>query len=185
MKTPVAMTTDEMVDSYGEELFSALLLLFENKLHGQMMILIFSAVDALGLLDAPPEQTEASGASFKAWVGKYMLSKIPNAEFSEVDFWAARCGVLHTHTSLSKLSKEGKARQIQYFSGPKSSPFATAFYEAVRDIDGGAHVPANLEDVLMGLIKGFEIFKNDLKKKCADSDVYNARLRNILQSQKI
>jgi hypothetical protein len=135
----------------------------------------------MGLLDAPPTQVSANGASFKAWVKKYLLPQNASFEFNDVDFWAARCAVLHTHTSQSDLSRSDNAKQIQYYSGNKNSLIASAFVTATKDIDGGKHVPAHLEDTLLAFCKGVEVFIVELAKNCKADPAYETRMSQILQ----
>ena len=179
------MTTDEMINEYSAQTLGAIYLMYSNKYFGQMLVLIYSAVDSMGLLDASPVQVEADGVSFKAWVKKYLLPQDASFEFNEVDFWAARCSVLHTYTSRSKLSRNGKAKQIQYYSGDKTSIFASAFVAATRDIDGGSHIPAHLEDTFLAFCKGVEVFIVRLAKNCKADPVYDARMHQILQKYRM
>ncbi len=181
MQLPQVMTTDEMIDGYALQTVGAIRLMYTNRYFGQMMVLIYSAVDSMGLLDAPPAQTEADGASFKAWVKKYLLPQNPSLEFNEVDFWAARCAVLHTHTTQSKLSKTAKAKQIQYYGGDKTSEFASAFVVATRVLEGGSHVPAHLEDTLLAFCKGVQLFVVELDKNCKADPAYKIRMQQIIQ----
>ncbi|MCQ4348527.1 hypothetical protein NGA35_14090 [Pseudomonas stutzeri] len=174
------MTPKDFIDRFALDTIEATRLLYEKKLFGHLMILIYSAIDAMGLLDAPPKQTSANGKSFQAWVKKYLLNN-PEIQFNEIDLWAARCSVLHTFTSKSDLSNAGKARQIQYYSGPKDSPMAKAFVEAANDIDGGAHVPGHIEDTYMTFLDGLGKFAGDLVIKCSTSVEHEKRLRNVLQ----
>jgi hypothetical protein len=81
------------------------------------LILIYSGIDTFGLLAAPPGILDATGDTYKQWCEKYILPRIHSVEgepVTTVDLWAARCGVLHTSTPLSKLEREGKAHQIWY-----------------------------------------------------------------------
>jgi len=85
------------------------------------LALIYSGIDTFGLLSTPASVMDASGDTFKHWCEKYVLPRIQSVEgnpISAVDLWAARCGVLHTSTPLSKLEREGNAHQIWYeFNG--------------------------------------------------------------------
>jgi hypothetical protein len=177
---PPAMTTKDFIDRFALDTIEATRIVYERKLFGHLMILIYSAIDAMGLLDAPPEQTVANGKSFQAWVKKYLLSN-PEILFNEIDLWAARCSVLHTFTSQSDLSNSGKARQIQYYSGAKESPTSKAFVQAASEIDDGAHVPAHIEDTYAVFLRGLANFAGDLVTKCATSTEHEKRLRNVLQ----
>lgn len=145
-----------------------------------MFVLMYSTIDSMGLLDAPPTQISANGESFKNWVKKYLL---PHGmfDFNEVDLWAARCSVLHTFTSESDLSKKGMAKQIQYYLGAKDTPIAEAFVKATKQIDDGAHVPANLEDTYRAFLEGLKSFETELSEKCKFDSTYEMRLRKVLQ----
>ncbi len=154
--------------------------LYQKNLYGHMMVLLYSSIDSLGLLDAPDTQTSATGESFKNWVKKYLLV-YPGLEFNEIDFWAARCAVLHTFTSESDLSQKGKARQLQYYSGPKDSPKAKAFVAATKAIDNGKHIPAHIEDTYLAFLEALKVFPNDLLQNCSKNPAYAARVNNVLQ----
>jgi len=81
------------------------------------LALLYTGIDTLGLLAAPSGTNDATGETFKVWCEKYLLPKLRSAEggpLTALDLWAARCGVLHTSTPVSKLGREGKAHQIWY-----------------------------------------------------------------------
>jgi hypothetical protein len=175
-----SLTTDQMITNYLSSTVEAIWLLYGKDLYGQLLIIIYSSIDTLGLLDAPPSQSTTSGASFKNWSKKYLLSD-PNIEFSDIDLWAARCAVLHTFTSESNLSKSGKAKELQYYAGDKSSPELMQFVSATKSIDGGKHLPVHFEDLIQAFISGFERFVHDLDTNCTANAAYTDRLYNILQ----
>ena len=79
--------------------------------------LIYSGIDSFGLLGANANVQDASGDTFKQWCELYILPRMKSVEgdpITSVDLWAARCGILHTSTPLSKLEREGRARQVWY-----------------------------------------------------------------------
>ncbi len=172
--------TDTLIEKFCASTMGATALLYSNGLYGQMLVVLYSSIDSMGLLDAPPAQTAASGETFKNWVVKHLLAN-GKFDFNEVDFWAARCSVLHTFTSESDLSNKGVAKQIQYYSGPKDAPMAQAFVTAAKEIDGGKHVPAHIEDTYKAFIMGVEKFAQELSKKCETNQSYERRLRKVLQ----
>lgn len=55
-------------------------------------------------------------SDFIEWVEKYLL---PNSGLlcNAIDLYSARCAILHSYTSKSKLSCEGKAKEILYAWG--------------------------------------------------------------------
>lgn len=174
------MTTQELIEKFCMNTVSAMGLLYRDKLYGQMLVLLYSSIDSMGLLDAPPTQTSASGDSFKNWVKKYLLT-YPGLEYNEVDLWAARCAVLHTFTSESDLSKRGRAREVQYYSGPKDSPMAKAFVAATKIIDNGKHVSAHIDDTYLAFLEALKVFSKDLLNNCSKDQAYEARLNKVLQ----
>jgi hypothetical protein len=77
------------------------------------LILLYSSIDIISSLSRPINDQDTSGAIFKDWVDAYML---PNSGLSctSQDVWAARCGILHTLSLESRLSRFGNARVITY-----------------------------------------------------------------------
>lgn len=171
---------DDLIEKFVSSTVIGLGLLHREKLHGQLLILFYSHIDSLGLLDAPPSQTSASGESFKNWVKKYMLTDI-RISFNEVDFWSARCAVLHSFTSQSDLSNAGKAKELQYYSGPKDSPQAHAFVATAPLIDCGKHIPVHIEDTLLVFFEALKKVPFDLSAKCKADTACEKRLRKVLQ----
>jgi len=170
----------EMIHGYFTSTAKAISTLFEHELLGHMLILIYSALDTCGLLDAPPEQEQATSGSFKSWVTKYLL---PNSDddFDAVDLWAARCAVLHTFTSESNLSRSGSARELQYYTGDKSAPHIQRFITFTKGYQGGKHLPVHLGDFCGAALKAMMAFVPDLEANCASSSRHAARLRKVIQ----
>ena len=81
------------------------------------LVLIYSGIDTLGLLNACAETNDATRDTFKDWCNKYLVERLSDVDVNPVtatDLYAARCGVLHTSTAISKLSREGNAREVWY-----------------------------------------------------------------------
>jgi hypothetical protein len=51
---------------------------------------------------------------------------------SSEDLYAARCGVLHSSTAESKMSREGRASELWYVTSPHSIPKLDAHRQRVR-----------------------------------------------------
>jgi hypothetical protein len=86
----------------------------EKKAFAPALILIYSAIDTTGWLDSKAEFSTRD--DFIEWVDKYLLKAKP-LKCTAIDLYAARCGVLHTFTSCSRLSSVGKANIIFYAWG--------------------------------------------------------------------
>jgi hypothetical protein len=82
------------------------------------LTLLYSAIDIFASLERQPNK--GTRGSFVRWVDTYML---PNSalQFSSIDLYAARCGIVHAFSAESDLSRSGKARKIVYAWGTASA----------------------------------------------------------------
>src|SRR5690242_2714284 len=64
--------------------------------------LIFAAVDALSALTRPAYASETTRAVYIDWVRRYLLPE-SNIHCTAEDLYGARCGVLHTYNTESRL----------------------------------------------------------------------------------
>lgn len=176
-----SQTTEQLIEGYFLSTTKAIAALFREDLLPHSLVIIYSTMDTCGLLDAPASQTEATGDSFKDWVKKYVLTD-PILEFNEVDLWGARCAVLHTFTSQSRLSNAGKARQLQYYTGDKSEPHIQSFIAFTKSHENGAHLPVHYGDLAEAVFAGMNAFIPDLAAMCAASPAHLDRLRKVVQT---
>lgn len=164
------------LNKFCAKTIGAVLILHEKKYYGQMLIIIYSAIDTFGLLDAEISQNKATGETFKNWTKKYFLEN-GDFDFDEVDFWSARCAVLHTFTTESDLSRSGKAIEIQYFKGdPKSRE--GSFFQDFVNVENC--VSANIDDVLVVFLESIACFIESFTEKCLDDTAYQNRVNNLL-----
>lgn len=121
------------------------------------LILIYSLIDSVSWL-ACNNDHQKNGVRFKSWVNEWMLKKYPlpcNAE----ELYSARCGILHTLTPESNLTKKG-ARQIVYAWGKAK----WEDLESTRKIVGGDNfVSVRIDDVFSSYKNGFADFLNHLE----------------------
>lgn len=176
-----SQSIDQMIEGYFLSTTKAIAALFRDDLLPHSLVIIYSTIDTCGLLDAPPQQTAASSTSFKDWVKKYVLV-YPGLEFNEIDLWGARCAVLHTFTSESNLSNEGKARELQYYTGDKSAPHIQQFISFTKNHEGGKHLPVHYGDLAEAVFDGMKAFIPDLAASCQTSPAHLARLRKVIQT---
>lgn len=176
-----SQTIYQMIEGYFLATTKAIGVLFREDLLPHSLVIIYSTIDTCGLLAAPPQQTAATGASFKEWVKKYVLT-YPGLEFNEVDLWAARCGVLHTFTSDSDLANAGKAKQLQYYTGEKAAPHIQHFISFTKNHEGGKHLPVHYGDLAEAVFSGMKAFIPDLAASCQASPDCLSRLRKVIQT---
>jgi hypothetical protein len=83
------------------------------------VILILSGMDSMAYLNMPAGQEDVTKNDFVAWVERYI--KFPCKEqLTGLDLYGARCSMLHSFGTVSKLSREGKCRLVSYMD--KSIP---------------------------------------------------------------
>jgi hypothetical protein len=123
-------TPQQALSARVNEFTIAIKLLLDSAHTLPALVMLYSAIDILGSLLRPESEPDTKGEYFKEWVEDYMIGMSPVAFRSE-DLWAARCGVLHTHTAASRLSRQGKARQVHYFRAQGAS-FPPAMQHAMR-----------------------------------------------------
>ncbi|HDY7429420.1 TPA: hypothetical protein RQJ38_004552 [Vibrio vulnificus] len=167
------------LDKYFLSVIESVDLLHQNKFMGQALTIIYSTIDACGLLDAPDFQDKATGNTFKSWVNKYMLED-DALECNADDLWGARCAVLHTHTSTSDLSKANKVREIQYISGPPQHPVVEAFMVASKDIGQGKAIGVNIDLLVIDFLNAIAKFSTEFSVRAKKSEVCSERASKIL-----
>ncbi len=78
------------------------------------LVLLYAAIDAVAAIERM--SGDSIGAAFTRWVERYLL-KAPSLRCTALELYAARCGILHTFTAESKLSRSAKARMVVYAYG--------------------------------------------------------------------
>jgi hypothetical protein len=86
-----------------------------EKLIMPALVLIYSAIDSISWV-ASDEENQQVGRRFQVWVDTWMLQKYP-LPCTALELYAARCGILHTLTPESDLSKKKNVRRISYAWG--------------------------------------------------------------------
>jgi hypothetical protein len=154
---------------------------FNAELPEAILTLVYSGIDTFGLLGAPPAALDATGDTYKDWCEKYILPRIKSVEgdpVTAVDLWAARCGVLHTSTPLSKLEREGKARQIWYqFLGKAGSNLITSSKLPILGLD--------IQNLATAFKEGGMAFIKDLNNNPSDFALADNRSQHFLRWGKV
>ncbi|HHF3195268.1 TPA: hypothetical protein ACPJ2I_004742 [Vibrio alginolyticus] len=167
------------IDKYFITVIESVDLLHQNKFMGQALTVIYSTIDACGLLDAPDSQEKATSSTFKSWVNKYMFEN-DSLECNADDLWGARCAVLHTHTSTSDLSKANRVREIQYISGPPQHPVVEAFMVASKEVGEGKAIGVNIDLLVIDFLKAIAKFSAEFSVRAKQSEVCRERASQIL-----
>lgn len=88
-------------------------LLLEAECFPAALILTFSGIDTMASLSMPAGQEEVTQTDFVNWCNRYIYFK-GKEQITGLEFYGARCGLLHTHSPFSRLSKQGKVRIVCY-----------------------------------------------------------------------
>lgn len=81
------------------------------------LVLIYSTIDSLAWLAIPDLDSPTSEKHFCGWLDTYLLPYAMTIRCDSIDFYGARCGVLHTRSPISNKSLSKKAKQIMYAWG--------------------------------------------------------------------
>lgn len=101
------------------EVLQAIDLCREKRLIASTLILVFTMIDSLASLSRPKEVSEVRGRDFIDWVDKYLLPE-SDISCSATDLYAARCSLVHSLSTESRLSRKGETKTIMYSWGAAS-----------------------------------------------------------------
>jgi hypothetical protein len=132
----------------------------ENRRILPALILIYSGIDIMGWLSSDEEKPKPK-KGFTNWVDQYLF-KACDLNCTAIELYSARCGVLHTLTPYSDLTREKNVRKISYAWGEcKASTLMEKVHTKVKSDD---IVPIQLEQLLDALDSGISLFLNELDK---------------------
>ncbi len=108
--------TREALEARIQELFSVIASAFSNKAYLPGLILLYSCVDIMAWLDLPSDREDVRGSDFIRWVEQNLL---PGSGLlcKGVDLYGARCALIHSYTSESRLTRQKEAREVYYAWG--------------------------------------------------------------------
>lgn len=97
------------------DLIAAIRLCLTNRLVLPALMLMYAGIDIAGWVAA--ENADGSVRErFTAWAAKYLVVR-ERMKATALDIYGARCGLLHTLTAKSDLSRKGDARYLMYAWG--------------------------------------------------------------------
>jgi hypothetical protein len=88
-------------------------MLLEQQCYRSAVILIYAGIDAMSFLSLPEGQQDVTRAAFIRWAEQYLHFPCQE-QLTGLDLYGARCGMLHNYSVMSRLSREGKCREIGY-----------------------------------------------------------------------
>jgi hypothetical protein len=141
------------------------------------LALVYSGIDVFGWLAAPQDIEFGTGDTYKDWCDKYLVSRIQSLEGLVVtgdDLYAARCGMLHTSTPVSRLSRDRMAYEVwyQYRGEPGVNYFSNT---------GLIPLTLDIEELALAFREGGIAFIQDLKKNQEANKVSEQRAQSFLR----
>ena len=85
----------------------------DNKCLRAAVILVYSGIDTMAYLGMPDEQEDVRRDDFVDWAERY-IDLDGNRDVSGLDLYGARCAMLHSYSVASRLSREGKCKEVGY-----------------------------------------------------------------------
>ena len=141
-------------------------LLLEHKHFSSAIKLIYSGIDTMAYLSMSKGKSDVTKSDFVTWVDKYLKFKC-REQLTGLDVYGARCSMLHNHGTASKLSRQGKCRQIGY--ADKMQP-VIVFQPLISPELVLVSIPALAESFFNGVDKCLiDLFSNPKKKNLAES----------------
>jgi hypothetical protein len=130
--------------------------LVEANLYTQALIILYSAIDTLAWSDLPVG--DVSRTDFCCWVTTFMSPERTLGCTAE-DLYSARCALLQSNGSESKLSREGRASELWYATSPKSVSSIETFAQS----KGASNVKViSFTSLIDVFVKGVEKFNEEL-----------------------
>jgi|ERR1051326_1362429 hypothetical protein len=97
-----------------DQLFSAVCVCLDKDHLESAMILVYSGIDAFAWLNRPSNVDDVRRTDFEQWLDTYFLLD-SGFNCTSLDLYAARCGLVHSNTSESRLNREDRAHKVFYY----------------------------------------------------------------------
>lgn len=153
--------------------FLAIDLCLEHRLLMPALALIYNGIDSFSALNRAANKDKVTREDFIGWCDRYLVPD-SNLICSGTDLYAARCGILHTYTAVSDLSKKGDASEILYYIGSIEN-------DRYQSIIGSKYlrkvVIVSLEDLDRAFKSAYFSFIDDIKNDSEKEQLIYERAR--------
>jgi hypothetical protein len=162
------------IDQFGMETVDAVLQLAKVNHWLQGLVVLYSAIDTFAW--ASRNSGDVTRLDVCGWVSAYMNPTV-ELDCTPEDLYAARCSLLHSSTTESKMSRKGQARELWYVTSPYS---AATMQSHVRQ--GGATAKVlNMTALIDAFSRGVMKFSDDLSSDEARFRAASDRIRRWLR----
>lgn len=113
------LSRDPIINVVQNQIKRGIRVALENGCHASAVILIYAGIDTMAYLNMATGQEDVGKDDFVQWADRYVHFPCEE-QVSGLELYGARCGMLHTHSITSRLSRQGSIRLIGYMD--KSVP---------------------------------------------------------------
>jgi hypothetical protein len=107
------LNDDPVFNVIQNQIKRSIRVLIENQCYGAAAILIYSGIDTMAYLRLPINEHEVKRRHFIAWAEQYI--KFPGRQqITGLELYGARCGMLHTYSPYSNVTRNSQGRAIGY-----------------------------------------------------------------------
>jgi hypothetical protein len=151
-----------------------------EKLTMPALVLIYSAIDSVSWVSSDNENQQVK-QRFQTWVDTWMLQKY-SLPCTSLELYAARCGILHTLTPDSDLSKKKGVRRIAYAWGTAKQKDLD---EAIKLVDYPGLVAVHIDDIYQSFLNGFTDYLNSIQKDVDKRALYSQKASKYFANTEI
>jgi hypothetical protein len=162
--------SEKLLVKYIENNIGAIKALHREQCFEQSLVVLYALIDTVGLVDNQFGKTSANRTTFKNWINTYV--NVSSLNVSADDIYAARCGILHSFSSESDLSRKGRAKEIQYYLDQSNS-------EGFKILTQSNH---QTNVITVPLIEFFNEIKSGMEKMIVSIDFKNAEVQSRISS---
>lgn len=152
--------TKQIFDEGCKNLAIAINVCLANKLRLPGLILLYASIDIMAWLNRPVCHIDVQRSDFISWVNEFLLPGTA-LKCKAIDIYSARCGLIHSYTAESRISRKGDAKQIWYAYAPKGAEDLQSLID--KDIKLSAiAVAVQIEQLFDAFSNGIKRFKQYL-----------------------
>jgi hypothetical protein len=104
---------DSVTNVVYQQIKPSIQVALDNQCWEAAVILIYAGIDAMAYLNMPADQIDVKRQDFVDWANGY-ISFPCKEQPTGLELYSGRCGMLHTYSTFSKLTREGGCRVIGY-----------------------------------------------------------------------
>ena len=171
------MSVEALLENVERHL-QAINLCVENKLRMPALVLVYTGIDIFAALNRPTEKNSGTRQDFIGWCEAYLLPE-SGLKCTGVDLYAARCGIVHSYTADSQLSRENKATQLIYSWGDQSP---APLQNVLEKIKIPAHV-VHIESLVAAFKRATRVFFSEIREDSQRRDLVVARAGKFFKDQ--